>query len=92
LRCTSAQIKRELLMSERMPRPLGDVPFEGGTGTDQRECAVPFGRDGTAVQPPMLTAKTLVGSIVTITLESLGASWSRRSAPPYFAPTLRANW
>ena len=44
-----------------------------------------------AVQPPMLTAKTLLGSIVTITRESPGASWSRKSAPPYLAPTLRAN-
>ncbi len=43
-----------------------------------------------AVQPPMSTGKTFVGSIVTITRVSPGASWSRTS-PPYLAPTRSAN-
>jgi hypothetical protein len=39
----------------------------------------------------MSTANTRRGSIVTITRDSPGLSRSRRSTPPYFAPTVAAN-
>ena len=41
-------------------------------------------------QPPMLTAFTRAGRIVTTTRDSPGWSWARRSEP-YLAPTLSAN-
>jgi len=42
-------------------------------------------------QPAMFTALILVGTMRTMTRESPGPSYARRSAPPYFLPILSAK-